>query len=65
VRKLDASQRRELAERVRLLHQKVRGKTADEGWGAWLERAQRESATPRELLRRTVERLERLAFAGA
>jgi hypothetical protein len=65
VRKLDAAQRRELAERVRLLHQKVRGKANDPGWDAWLERAQRESATPRELLRRTVERLERLAFAGA
>lgn len=64
VKRLDAAQRRELAERVRLIHGKVRGKVSDPDWEAWLERAQRQSATPRELLRRAVERLERLAFVG-
>jgi hypothetical protein len=64
VRRLDAAARRELAARVRLVHAKVRGEVRDPDWDAWLERAQKESATPRELLRRAVERLERLAFVG-
>lgn len=64
VKKLDPAARRELAERVRIVHAKVRGKVSDPDWDAWLERAQRESKTPRELLRRTMERLERLAFVG-
>jgi hypothetical protein len=65
VKKLDADQRRELAERARIVHGKVRGRLEDADWAAWVERAQRESKTPRELLRRTVERLERLSFVGA
>jgi len=65
VRKLDAAMRRELAERARIIHGKVRGKVADSEWETWLERAQKESATPRELLRRTIERLERLVFVGS
>lgn len=65
VRKLDAAQRRELAERVRIVHGKVRGRVNDPDWAAWVERAQKESKTPRELLRRAVEHLERLAFVGS
>ncbi|MBN8616290.1 MAG: DUF2791 family P-loop domain-containing protein [Deltaproteobacteria bacterium] len=65
VKKLDAEQRRELAERVRIVHGKVRGKVNDPDWAAWVERAQKESKTPRELLRRAVEHLERLAFVGS
>ncbi len=65
VKKLDADQRRELAERVRIVHAKVRGKVNDPDWTAWVERAQKESKTPRELLRRAVEHLERLAFVGS
>jgi hypothetical protein len=64
VKKLDAEQRRELAERVRIVHGKVRGRLDDPDWSAWVERAQKESKTPRELLRRAIERLERLAFVG-
>ncbi len=65
VRKLDAAMRRELAERARIIHGKVRGKVADPEWETWLERAQKDSATPRELLRRAIERLERLVFVGS
>lgn len=65
VRKLDAAERSTLVERVRALHVRVRGVHPDEGWDAWLEKAQRESQSPRELVRRTVERLEAACFSSS
>ena len=65
VRKLDVEERSTLVARVRSLHVRVRGAHPDEGWDAWLEKAQAESQSPRELVRRTVERLETACFSSS
>jgi hypothetical protein len=62
VRQLSRDERLLLAERVRALHARVRGDVHDEGWAAWLTAREAESHSPRELVRRCVERLESLTF---
>jgi hypothetical protein len=52
--------RTELAERVRATHKKVRGAVEDDGWEAAVRRAARSDASPRELVRTLMDRLERL-----
>ncbi len=53
-------QRAALAARVRKTHASVRGSVRDQGWSEFLASLEAESITPREIVRRTVERLEGL-----
>lgn len=62
VRQLTREERLVLAARVHALHARVRGEVQDDGWTAWLAHTEAESHSPRELVRRCVERLESLTF---
>jgi P-loop Domain of unknown function (DUF2791) len=62
VTKLDRDALESLAEQARRLARGVRGKHVDRGVGEFLERAMKECATPRELLRRVMLREERIAW---
>jgi hypothetical protein len=53
-----------LATRVRKTHAAVRGTTKDPGWTDHLESLGRTGITPREIVRRTVERLEGLWWSS-
>jgi hypothetical protein len=53
-----------LATRVRKTHAAVRGATKDPGWTDHLESLGRTGITPREIVRRTVERLEGLWWSS-
>jgi hypothetical protein len=64
VTKLGASDLETLAAQARSLARAVRGKHVDRGASAFLERAVRETDTPRELLRRVMLREERIAWLG-
>ena len=60
VPELDAAQKVVLAFRVRATHAKVRGDVDDPRWATWVTGALAESSTPRELVRRVIDRLEGL-----
>ncbi len=60
VPELDASQRVVLAFRVRATHARVRGEVDDPRWASWVTGALSDAATPRELVRRVIDRLEGL-----
>lgn len=62
VTKLGPSELETLADQARGLAREVRGKHVDRGIGAFLEKAIRQSDTPRELLRRVMLREERIAW---
>ena len=65
VSRLDRDALFELAEQARRLGREVRGPRSDPEWGPFSKRALAEARTPRELLRRVVERQERLAWLGS
>lgn len=66
VPELDAGQRVVLAFRVRATHTRVRGEVDDPRWASWVTGALADAATPRELVRRVIDRLEGLWWrAGA
>ncbi len=66
VPELDAGQRVVLAFRVRATHARVRGEVDDPRWASWVTGALSDAATPRELVRRVIDRLEGLWWrAGA
>ncbi len=66
VPELDAGQRVVLAFRVRATHARVRGDVDDPRWASWVTGALADAATPRELVRRVIDRLEGLWWrAGA
>jgi hypothetical protein len=62
VTKLGPAELEQLADQARRLAREVRGKHVDRRVGAFLERAMKESETPRELLRRVMFREERIAW---
>ncbi len=62
VTKLGRGELDTLADQARRLARDVRGKHVDRGIGAFLEKALRQSDTPRELLRRIMLREERIAW---
>ncbi len=62
VAKLSKDDLRELAGRVKKLHQRVRGTVRDPGWGDFLDAALVGTPTPREILRRVVLRLDELVL---
>ncbi len=64
VTKLGPADLETLAEQARTLARSVRGKHVDRKIGAFLDRAVKESDTPRELLRRVMLREERIAWLG-
>ena len=64
VTKLGPSALETLAEQARSLARDVRGKHVDRRIGAFLERAVKDSDTPRDLLRRVMLREERIAWLG-
>ncbi len=53
-----------LANRVRKTHASVRGHVRDVGWSDFVASLGAPSLTPREVVRRTIERLERLWWGG-
>ena len=65
VKRLSRAELGELADRTRAVHARVRGKVADPEWSRWVAGVVASAETPREVLRRVVERLERLAFAAS
>jgi hypothetical protein len=62
VKKLGPSDLEALAEQARSVARNVRGKHVDRRIGAFLERAVKDSDTPRDLLRRVMLREERIAW---
>ncbi len=62
VKKLGPSELEALAEQARSVARNVRGKHVDRRIGAFLERAVKDSDTPRDLLRRVMLREERIAW---
>jgi hypothetical protein len=62
VTKLGPEELETLADQARKLARAVRGKHVDRRVGAFLEKAVEESDTPRELLRRVMQREERMAW---
>ncbi|HEY1696147.1 MAG TPA: BREX system ATP-binding domain-containing protein [Polyangiaceae bacterium] len=62
VTKLGPEELETLADQARKLARQVRGKHVDRHVGAFLERAVKDSDTPRELLRRVMLREERIAW---
>jgi hypothetical protein len=62
VKKLGPSELEALAEQARSVARDVRGKHVDRNIGAFLERAVKDSDTPRDLLRRVMLREERIAW---
>ena len=64
VKKLGPSELEALAEQARSVARTVRGKHVDRRIGAFLERAVKDSDTPRDLLRRVMLREERIAWLG-
>jgi len=54
-----------LARRVRDTHASVRGPVKDAGWAEHLVTLGAASTTPREIVRRTIERLEGLWWQGS
>ena len=57
---LDEAQRVVLAFKVQALHRRVRAPTSDPRWASWITETIASAATPRELVRRAVDRLEGL-----
>ncbi|MDO9015809.1 MAG: DUF2791 family P-loop domain-containing protein [Deltaproteobacteria bacterium] len=57
---LDEGQRVVLAFKVQALHRRVRAPTSDPRWASWVTETIASAATPRELVRRAVDRLEGL-----
>ncbi len=57
---LDAAQRVVLAFKVQAAHRRVRAPTSDPRWASWVSETIASAATPRELVRRAVDRLEGL-----
>ena len=57
---LDEGQRVVLAFKVQALHRRVRAPTSDPRWASWVTETIAGAATPRELVRRAVDRLEGL-----
>jgi hypothetical protein len=62
VKKLGPSELEALAEQARSVARAVRGKHLDRDIGAFLEKAVKDSETPRDLLRRVMLREERIAW---
>lgn len=56
--------RRELAKKVRVTHQKVRGPVEIEGWDDTVKALVREGGPPRAMMRRLVDELEAAWWAG-
>ncbi|RYE91100.1 MAG: hypothetical protein EOO75_09240, partial [Myxococcales bacterium] len=61
---LTPGQRAVLADRVRLVHQRARGPVDDPGWDAHVEGLLARQTSPREVVRRVVDRLERRWWLG-
>ena len=57
---LDEAQRVVLAFKVQAAHRRVRAPTSDPRWASWVSETIASAATPRELVRRAVDRLEGL-----
>ena len=57
---LDEAQRVVLAFKVQAAHRRVRSPTSDPRWASWVTETIASAATPRELVRRAVDRLEGL-----
>lgn len=62
---LTLEQRAVLSERVRLVHQRARGMVDDPGWGAYVHGLLSQQTSPRELVRRVIDRLERRWWLGS